>query len=209
MMLGTIYSAGGASVSGSAVQGVMASESAAAYVKGAKLPAIPEGELARLRAVTFAPSILKKGYAPEWVTQVLQRIMLPSHVLYIKSEARLKAALANIEFIRDHFVPKLMAEDTHALRLAHETKNMVLNAEMKLRTSLLRTESRGNHYREDYPARDDKNWLAWIKIKDEGGNMTLTKVPIPDEWRPDPQQTYEQRYPFRYPGELEYLNKNG
>ena len=41
------------------------------------------------------------------------------------------------------------------LRLAHETENMLLNAEMKLRASLSRTESRGTHYREDYPARDD------------------------------------------------------
>ncbi len=205
MMLGTLYSAGGGSVSGSAVQGVLASESAAAYVKNMKLPVVPEEELERLRTITFEPRTREKGYNPAWVTQVLQHIMLPSHVLYVKNEARLTSALTNIEFLRDHFVPNLMAEDTHALRLAHETKNMVLNAEMKLRASLFRTESRGNHYREDYPARDDE-WLAWIKIKDDGGSMKLTKVPIPEEWRPDPHTAYEQRYPFRFPGELEYLN---
>ena len=209
MMLGTLYSAGGGSVSGSAVQGVMASESVAAYVKNMKLPVISKDELERLRTITFEPGERENGYNPVWVTQVLQNIVLPSHVLYVKSESRLKAALTNIEFIRDHFVPSLMAEDTHALRLAHETKNMVLNAEMKLRTSLFRTESRGNHYREDYPARDDENWLVWIKIKDGGGSMKLTKVPIPEAWHPDPQKPYEQRYPFRYPGELEYLNKKG
>jgi succinate dehydrogenase/fumarate reductase flavoprotein subunit len=39
-------------------------------------------------------------------------------------------------------------------------------------------------YREDYPEQDDKNWLAWIRIKKVDGKMTLFKEPVPDEWRP-------------------------
>lgn len=38
-----------------------------------------------------------------------------------------------------------------------QTNNMLLNAEMKLRALLFRTESRGTHYWEDNPARDDDN----------------------------------------------------
>jgi succinate dehydrogenase/fumarate reductase flavoprotein subunit len=79
---------------------------------------------------------------------------------------------------------------------------MVLNAEMRLRSSLFRTESRGTHYREEYPRRDDPTWLAWVKLKaDEQGKMTLVKVPIPKEWWPDLSKPYEERYPFRFPGE--------
>jgi len=89
----------------------------------------------------------------------------------------------------------------HELRLAHETKNMVLSAEMRLRSALFRTESRGNHFREDYPRRDDPNWLAWTKIRAEHGKMMLIKVPVPKEWWPDLSTPYEQRYPFRFPGE--------
>ena len=85
--------------------------------------------------------------------------------------------------------------------MAHETKNMVLSAEMKLRASLFRKESRGTHYREDYPLRDDKEWLAWVKIKEENGEMTLTKEPIPEKWWPDQTIPYEERYPIRFPGE--------
>jgi len=105
-------------------------------------------------------------------------------VLYVKKEDRLKSALTNIEFLRDHFAPSLLAKDTHHLRLAIETKNMIYNAEAKLRAGLLRTESRGAHYREDYPEKDDKNWLAWIIITKDGDKMKLTKRPIPDEWKP-------------------------
>jgi succinate dehydrogenase/fumarate reductase flavoprotein subunit len=138
---------------------------------------------------------------------MLQNIVIPTSTLYVKSGDRLEAALKNVEHLRDHFLPKLTAESPHELRLAHETKNMMLNAEMRLRTSLFRTESRGNHYREDYPARDDENWLAWIKIKAKAGQMELTKAPIPEAWRPDPKLPYEERYLYRFPGELEYLKK--
>jgi succinate dehydrogenase/fumarate reductase flavoprotein subunit len=71
---------------------------------------------------------------------------------------------------------------------------MVLNAEMILRASLFRTESRGLHYREDYPRRDDPTWLAWTKVKAEKGKMTLSKEPVPKEWWPDLSRPEEERY---------------
>jgi len=100
------------------------------------------------------------------------------------------------------------AESTHELRLAHDTKNMVLNAEMKLRASLFRTESRGTHFREDYPFRDDKSWMAWVLIRNENNRMTPCKEPVPKEWQPDGSKSYNERYPnFRFPGEAEALEK--
>ncbi len=102
----------------------------------------------------------------------------------MKKEDRLNAALTNIEFLRDHFTQDLLANDTHELRLAHETGNMLLNAEMMLRASLFRTESRGSHKREDFPDQDDKNWLAWVILSREGGSMKIEKRPIPDAWKP-------------------------
>ena len=72
---------------------------------------------------------------------------------------------------------------------------------MKLRAALFRTESRGTHYREDYPRRDDPGWLAWVLLKEENGRMKALKKPIPKEWCPDLSQPYEERYPARFPGE--------
>jgi succinate dehydrogenase/fumarate reductase flavoprotein subunit len=131
--------------------------------------------------------------------------MIPNDILFVKEQGRLEAALTAVEFLRDEVLPDLKAEDTHGLRLVQETRNMVLNAEMRLRASLYRTESRGNHFREDYPARDDGEWLAWVKIREENGRMVLEKVPIPEDCRPDPSLPYEKRYPLRYPGELEFM----
>ena len=78
---------------------------------------------------------------------------------------------------------------------------MVTSAEMKLRSSLFRTESRGTHYREDFPGRNDAEWLAWVRLKEEGGVMKPFKEPIPAEWCPDPAKSYEERYPMRLPNE--------
>ena len=201
MQNGAVYSTGGSALAGCAVTGTRAGVAAAEYAKQVEKLTIDKEELAQVKKIVHAPVERKGGFSPRWVTQVLQNTMMPYFISYIKKEDRLQAALTMVEFLRDHLVPKLFARDPHELRLAHETKNMVLNAEMRLRSSLFRTESRGNHYREDYPRRDDPNWLAWVKIKEEQGRMKLIKVPIPKEWWPDPSLPYEERYPFRLPGE--------
>jgi hypothetical protein len=54
---------------------------------------------------------------------------------------------------------------------------------------------------EDYPRRDDPEWLAWVLLKDEGGSMEVFKRPVPEEWWPDLSVPPEERYPFRLPGE--------
>ncbi|GAU07490.1 hypothetical protein [Desulfoplanes formicivorans] len=56
---------------------------------------------------------------------------------------------------------------------------MIISAEMKLRASLMRKESRCSHYRLDYPHMDTTNWNVWINIyQDSDGNMCLEKQPV-------------------------------
>ena len=78
---------------------------------------------------------------------------------------------------------------------------MAHTAEMRLKSSLFRTESRGTHFREDYPRRDDPTWLALVKIKEEHGKMKVFKEPTPKKWWPDLSTPYEERYPRMFPGE--------
>ena len=127
----------------------------------------------------WAPLKRKSGYSPAWVTQTLQGIMIPNFIIYIKKEKLLQAALAYVEELRDHHLPLLKAADMHELRLAHETANMITTAEMKLKASIMRTESRCSHYRLDYPEVDDVNWRAWINIyKGADGTMQFEKQPF-------------------------------
>ncbi len=206
MLCGSSYVGLGFSLSGSATQGVAAGQGAAEYAQQVAAPTLSDDEIASVQTAMFAPRERESGFSPAWVTQVMQNAMFPYFVLFVKQQDRLEAALSTITFLREHMAPRLTAQDAHELRLAHETENMLLNAEMKLRASLFRTESRGTHYREEYPARDDDNWLAWVLLQmDSDGQMTVTKEAIPEEWKPDLSIPYEERYLNRFPGELEYL----
>lgn len=173
---GAIYTQIGGSLAGSAIQGTIASEAAAAYCKTNKLQPISKANLQQVKDEILAPMKREKGYGPAWVTQILQGVMIPNFILYIKKENLMNAALAYIEELRDHHLPMLRAANLHELRLAHETANMIISAEMKLRASLMRKESRCSHYRLDYPDVDRKNWDAWINIyKGSDGSMKLEK----------------------------------
>ena len=60
-----------------------------------------------------------------------------------------------------------------------ELDNLVAQAVVTMDSAKNRTESRGAHAREDFPDRDDKNWmkhtLAWM---DEKGHVTLDYRPV-------------------------------
>ncbi len=181
-MAGAIYTQIGSSLAGSAVQGAIAAEAAAEYCKKTEAPDISTSKINQIEEEILAPLKREAGYSPAWVTQTLQGIMIPNFVIYIKKENILQAALAYIEELRDHHMPLLRAKDMHELRLAHETKNMIISAEMKLKASIMRTESRCSHYRLDYPDLDNENWQAWINIfKGVDGKMHLEKQPF-DSW---------------------------
>ena len=181
-MAGAIYTQVGSSLAGSAVQGTVAAEAAAEYCQNVEMPNISKTKMNEVQEEILAPLKRKAGYGPAWVTQTLQGIMIPNFVIYIKKENILRAALAYIEELRDHHMPMLRAADLHELRLAFETANMIISAEMKLRASIMRKESRCSHYRLDYPEMDTKNWNAWINIyKGSDGSMKFEKQPF-DNW---------------------------
>lgn len=56
---------------------------------------------------------------------------------------------------------------------------MLLAARIILGASLQRTESRLSHFREDYEARDDANWLCWVDVTNAGNEPVFTKTAIP------------------------------
>lgn len=198
MASGAAYGGMGFASNHAMVTGTRAALGCAEYGKS-KAGKASEAELNRAKEVVLYPMERQGGFSPDWVTQVLHGVTVPYFFLDIKHETRLQAALTVVEFLKEHIVPKLMANDAHEWRMAHETRNLVLVAEMRLRASLFRTESRGNHFREDYPRRDDPNWLAWVKLKEEEGAMKMIKTPIPREWWPDLSKPYEELYPRALP----------
>lgn len=184
-MWGAIIQGPPPGLSPAGISGKRAAAAAAEFIKGSSRAPLTNADYAPAEEHMLQYSRRKSGFDPRWVTQLLQNYAMPYYVLHIKEGKRLEATLTMIRYLQEHMIPKMYAEDPHMLRLAHETANMALSAEMTLLASLFRTESRGWHFREDYPEQDDENWLAWNQMfRGSDGTMQIRKVDVPTEWRP-------------------------
>ena len=90
----------------------------------------------------------------------------------------MEEALSKLDELKQK-LPDLFAKDGHTLFQCHEAKAMALCAEMTYRAALMREESRGWHFREDFPKRDDENWLKWTIVKQDKEEMSVSTEPIP------------------------------
>lgn len=181
----------------STVLGYRAGESAAKYAKSREPSPIDQDEVRMFRDNLYT-SLGKVGIKPGEVELEIQKAVFPYDVSIIKNEASLKRALSRIEDIRDELLPQMDASDAHYLAESMEVRNMTLVAEAMLRASLMRTESRSAHYREDYPGRDDVNWMKWIVVRYDNGRLNLRTEPLPlDKYRFKPTRYYSDN--FRIP----------
>ena len=70
--------------------------------------------------------------------------------------------------------------------LALEHRNLLDVAEVIIRAAILRTESRGSHYRADYPERNDARWLTNIFACRVDGELRLQTRRIDRDWAAQP-----------------------
>lgn len=164
---------------GAAVSGARAGIYAAEYAEHAEDPEIDREQVEGLRKRTFAPLERKDGIEPDHIVIRIQEVIFPYEITVISRGDRLLKAIAEIQRIRDEEVPLLYAYDPHYLRIANEARNIVLFAEMQLRSRLLREESRDGCLREDYPCTDNVNWLKKTMLKQESGRMKLWTEDMP------------------------------
>jgi len=207
---GAVYGGKGISSSSAGVYGYIAGEQAAIYAQGTSAPVVSADEISSAQSEVLKPLQTTRGFSPQWISELVLQIYAPYYIAKMRDKARLEGALANCLFIRDHIADKIVAPDPHNNRLAHEARHMVFALEMKLRTALFREESRGYHYRQDFPFRDDKNWLAWLRCyKDMNGDMALEKVPVPDRMKTHSDYPYRARYAIAFVGEEEAIAARG
>ena len=124
-----------------------------------------------------------KGLAPDKGTESLKelqkslRTIMWNQAGIVRSEKGLKDASDEIICLKKRFREVHVGtygELTSAIKLS----NMLLVSEMVVRSALLRNESRGAHYRSDYPEENNKEWLKNIVISKKNGEMTLSTVPV-------------------------------
>ncbi len=71
---------------------------------------------------------------------------------------------------------------------AFEMRNVVELAEVVITGALERKESRGSHFRTDYPNRDDVNYLKHTIARREGDKILISYLPVKlTKWKPEPR----------------------
>ena len=179
--------------------GYTAGEGASHYARNTPWRHEDWAHLGERRRIFFEPLDQERGYEPDTLVHELQRILFPADVLIIMSEPKLQEALERVMCLRREKVSTMRVSGIRELIKARETQTMVLSAEMTLRASLMRKETRENiFYREDYPNPDNAKWLKWIVVqKGSNGDMKFSTEDIPFD-----------RYKFR-PGSkdrLQFIN---
>jgi succinate dehydrogenase / fumarate reductase flavoprotein subunit len=152
------------------VFGKYAGLNAAAYANGADFQSLPED------AADFARQqldILRSSRGQEKAGDIARQMKAEmfENVGVFRTEEGMTHALQVVRELKERF-KKIRVDDegqifnTNLIQ-AWELGNLLDLAEVTAQAALVRQESRGGHAREDFPRRDDANWLkhslAWLK----------------------------------------------
>ncbi|MFF0112153.1 succinate dehydrogenase flavoprotein subunit [Streptomyces prasinus] len=148
-----------------------------------ELPENPEsfvvGQIERLRSSTGTERVSE-------IRRELQETM-DANVMVFRTEQTIKTAVEKIAELRERYLNVSVQDkgkrfNTDLLE-AIELGNLLDLAEVMAVSALARKESRGGHYREDYPNRDDVNFMrhtmAYREVGDDGSeSIRLDYKPV-------------------------------
>ena len=178
----------GAGLYGATFMGIRAGEAAAQASPAAAAPDVAQTEA--LVRDALAP-LGRDGVPAMELVRGIQDAVNPAGYSIYKSEERMTEALGLVLDVKAR-LPQVAAKDPHYLVAAHDARNMALSAELFYRAALTRKESRGWFIREDYPERDDADWLKWVCAEPDGDDMRIwtEDVPVSDyPFQPTPERS--------------------
>jgi succinate dehydrogenase/fumarate reductase flavoprotein subunit len=135
--------------------------------------ALTAAEAERLAKLQAQRGSLGPGQLKRWIQECMWR-----HLLVVRSDASIHACLVEVDGLRGRMA-EINVDGPAQLAGLLEVDNLLTVAEIMARAALMRTESRGSHYREDYPHRDDAHWEKSILTRYANGGMEQYTVRLP------------------------------
>ena len=116
-----------------------------------------------------------------WVRDRLQQVV-GLHVNVFRRRTGLERTLSELAALRRQYRSVSVSDPSSTfnteLQQTIELRNLIDIAEVVTASALAREESRGAHWRHDYPERDDERWLKHTFVSWNGGSPTLWHKPV-------------------------------
>jgi succinate dehydrogenase / fumarate reductase flavoprotein subunit len=119
---------------------------------------------------------------------------MTQHVTVIRYNKDLKATDAKLAELQDRYRRINLADTARwgnqSLHFTRELGNMLVLARLITQSAIFRDESRGAHYKPEFPDRDDDNWLCTTRARYENGEFRFQREPVDTSLIPPRKRHY-------------------
>jgi succinate dehydrogenase / fumarate reductase flavoprotein subunit len=153
----------------------------AEYCNQVDHPPLPENPEAEVQAEIERLLANTQGVPAAKLRKAMQEVMM-MNVGVFRTDQLLSEALEKVRELKKQFANVYVSD--HGKRFntdlleTWELRNLLDLAEVTTLSALNRTESRGGHARDDYPQRNDANWLKHTFIWQDGDNFRFGYKPV-------------------------------
>ncbi len=164
------------------VQGADAGAHAGGYAAGAEFVRPSEEQIKSLREEAEQPLFRREGESPPKLRKQVQE-EAHRNLGPIRTHDELNSFLSFLDGVKMNHMPLLTTVSKNRIYNkewieALELKNMIQLLESAAQSALARTESRGVHFREDYPNVDNDHWMQESIVRLDNGTLQVNKRPV-------------------------------
>ena len=161
---------GGNGVAESTVFGARAGDAAASFVSECNLSAVDDAQVNAVWQETIRPFSLSDGEDAYRLRREL-KLLTWEKIGVVRSREQLLHGIQQLDEMKDR-AERIKVKGSRQYNMdwneALNVRNLITVARMVAQSALIREESRGSHYRSDFPKTDNDNWLKNILLIRDG-----------------------------------------